>query len=196
MEQHKVLTTDEQIKTFSDPFRMRILQCFDNFGEPATSKMVADKLGEVPSKVSYHVKKLEKADIIKLAYTKEINGIIAKYYEVTANSFSIGSDPSSKVYSQVYQNETLRVISGLYDQSKEITMNTLSKHPPKKGDQKGFFSMDTLNLTVDEMQELHKEVDAVIEKFSKNKRRKKTDTEDFLPFHIFWVGIIDLSDEK
>ncbi len=42
-------------------------------------------MGEVPAKVHYHVKKLESAGILKLQHTKEINGIVAKFYQPTVD---------------------------------------------------------------------------------------------------------------
>lgn len=57
--------------------------------KPATVKQIADKLGEVPANIHYHVKKLEKSNIVSLDHTEEIRGIIAKYYKPTAERFEI-----------------------------------------------------------------------------------------------------------
>ncbi|WP_211745817.1 helix-turn-helix domain-containing protein [Paenibacillus sp. Marseille-Q4541] len=86
----KVLTTMEEIKTYSDPYRLKILHVFRRFGKPATVKEIADELGELPAKVHYHVKKLEKIGLLSLVDTKEINGIIAKYYAVFSGEIEIG----------------------------------------------------------------------------------------------------------
>jgi Predicted transcriptional regulators len=89
MEETKELNTVEEIKVLSDPFRYKILNCFYKVGVPSTVKQIADNLGEVPAKVHYHVKKMEKTGILILTHTKEVNGIVAKYYEPTAKRFEI-----------------------------------------------------------------------------------------------------------
>ena len=89
MKDVKHLKTLEEIRAISDPYRYKILNCFYKIGEPITVKQLADELGEVPAKVHYHVKKMEKAGLLTLVHTKEINGIIAKYYEPTARHFRI-----------------------------------------------------------------------------------------------------------
>lgn len=125
MEKIKTLTTLEEIKVFSDPYRLQILTCFKQFGEPATVKQIADEMGEVPAKVHYHVKKMEKVEILELIYTKEINGIIAKYYRPTAESFSIkNSNIESPMFEQ-FLNKTQTTVSNLYDESKRIFLEQL-----------------------------------------------------------------------
>ncbi len=44
------LTSLNDIKTFSDPYRMMIYKTFSNSDEAVTIKRVADIMGEVPSK--------------------------------------------------------------------------------------------------------------------------------------------------
>ena len=81
MDKVKVLRSLEEVKALSDPYRFKILNCFYEMKKPATVKQIADKLGEVPANIHYHVKKLEKFDIVRLHHTEEIRGIVAKYYK-------------------------------------------------------------------------------------------------------------------
>lgn len=90
------LTTLEQIKAYSDPYMLKIITYLRNNQESATVKEIADFFGEVPAKVHYHIKKLEKAGILELVKTKEIKGIIAKYYYLTAESFNIEGNQIKK----------------------------------------------------------------------------------------------------
>jgi len=89
MKNVKILTTLEEIKSFTDPYRIIIMKHYFRLNKPSTVKQIADEMGDVPAKVHYHVKKLEAAGILRLNYTKEINGIVAKYYEPTAKTFKI-----------------------------------------------------------------------------------------------------------
>lgn len=96
MKNVKVLTTLDEIKSFSDPYRIIIMKHFFRLKRPATVKQIADEMGDVPAKVHYHVKKLVASGLLKLNHTKEINGILAKYYEPTAKMFHIENQEIGK----------------------------------------------------------------------------------------------------
>ncbi|XMB67509.1 helix-turn-helix domain-containing protein [Mycoplasmatota bacterium zrk1] len=89
MKEKIVFTEIKDIRTLIDPYRMKILRTFTTENEQLTAKMVADILEEVPSKVSYHIKKMEKTGILEIVNTKVINGIVAKYYSPTAKEFRV-----------------------------------------------------------------------------------------------------------
>ncbi|MDP4085877.1 MAG: helix-turn-helix domain-containing protein [Bacillota bacterium] len=87
LEQYDI-TSIEQAKIFSNDLRMKILdQFFDQ--RPRTAKQVADEMGLSPSKVHYHVRELLKVGLLFLYETKEINGILEKYYLPIAKEFRI-----------------------------------------------------------------------------------------------------------
>lgn len=78
----------------------------------ATVKQIADKLGEVPANIHYHVKKLEKFDVVRLHHTEEIRGIVAKYYKPTAERFEIQcTEDIDKAARTLILGETQRMIS-------------------------------------------------------------------------------------
>lgn len=115
----KVLYTTEEIKIYSDPYRLRILHVFRRFGKPATVKEIADELGELPAKVHYHVKKLEKIGLLSLADTKEINGIIAKYYAVFSGEIEIGQKHIEDAeIKEVVKGEYVQHLNELFDRHK------------------------------------------------------------------------------
>jgi predicted transcriptional regulator len=89
MQYEKILSSTDEIKTFSDPFRVKILLSFGEAEEPLTVKQISVKLGEVPAKVHYHVKELERIGVLELVATKEKSGILEKYYLPTAQNFRI-----------------------------------------------------------------------------------------------------------
>lgn len=121
------LISIDQIKAYSDPYRLKIISFFKNTREAATVKEVADYLEDVPAKVHYHIKKLERAGILELIRTKEIKGIIAKYYYLTAESFIIESEEINQHTKKVYNSQILNIVNEYYDKSKEKSMNTLIK---------------------------------------------------------------------
>jgi predicted ArsR family transcriptional regulator len=81
------LTDLGQLKALSDPFRQRILEGFS--AKPATTKQVAERLGEKPTKLYHHVEILEQAGLVKLVETRPNRGTVEKYYHTTARKFAI-----------------------------------------------------------------------------------------------------------
>lgn len=92
----RFLTTDEEIKIFSDPYRMKIIAIFQASEESMTVKQVSVEMGEVPAKVHYHVKKLLAIDILVLDHIEVINGINAKFYKLVKRRFSINLRAADK----------------------------------------------------------------------------------------------------
>ncbi|MCT4633980.1 MAG: helix-turn-helix domain-containing protein [Firmicutes bacterium] len=92
MEDLKIIDNLNDIKVFTDPYRLMILKNYYEKGKSATVKQIADMMGETPAKVHYHVKKMLKAEILELEHEEIINGIIAKYYIPTAKKFEISND--------------------------------------------------------------------------------------------------------
>ncbi len=180
------LTTPEQIKTFSDPYRVQIMFSYKKFNRPATVKEIADSMGETPAKVHYHVKKMLQAGILKLSHTKEIKGIIAKYYELTADSFSIECDKTNPQITKLFKNELQRTISSIYDESKRIVLNAIEnieniqKENENDNDSTSDFTLSNIYLTDEEAKELRR----IIKEFS-DKDKNKNDKEGLKEFHFF-----------
>lgn len=178
MKDKKVLTTLEEVKAISDPFRYRILNTLTDMDGPATVKQIADKMKEVPAKVHYHVKKLEKVEIVKLVFTKEINGIIAKYYEPLATDFEI---KCSKEVDEPAKNmllaESQRMISEFYDESKNIFLNSTNKVIEKS---KGTIINKDVYLTEEEAEE-------IIELMKSFFKKHKEEDSKKLKYHSFFT---------
>lgn len=181
MEEIKYLKTIEEIRGFSDPYRYRILNCFYKAGEPATVKQVADELGEVPAKVHYHVKKMEKVDILRLVYTKEINGIIAKYYEPTAKKFNIVGDEEDNSPNPLVLSEIQKVAAGIFDEGKQTFLDNLVGE--EKAQDRGFLSMENIYLTSEELQGFRK---YIMDYLDKNVVRKNSDNPDSKEYQCFF----------
>lgn len=116
LENTKILKTTEEIKAISDPYRFKIITTFSSFRDGATATQIAEKLGEVPSKVYYHIKKLEKVGIIKVVNTEIINGIVAKYYKPTAETFTIKAEDENSP-NPFFKSETEKMLKSVYNES-------------------------------------------------------------------------------
>ena len=192
MEDIKYLKTIEEIRGISDPYRYRILKCFYKAQQPATVKQIADEMGEVPANVHYHVKKMEKVGILKLVYTKEINGIIAKYYEPTARRFDIVGSNEDEADKLLVRNETQKAVSELYDGSKRIFMESMERASEKRDEEKGAVSMEQLYLTPEEAQKFLR---YIVDYFDKNSVQSRKKQEDTLEYNCFF-SIIAIDEKK
>ena len=85
MEPSRTLERPEHIKALAHPLRQQILELM--IEAPITTKQVADRLGEKPTKLYHHVETLEQAGLIKLVKTKRKRGTVEKYYEAVAERF-------------------------------------------------------------------------------------------------------------
>ena len=79
----------DQVKALTDPLRQRILGVF--MLEPRTTKQVATRLGEKPSKLYHHVDALARAGLIELKETRQNRGTIEKYFQSVATHFTVDS---------------------------------------------------------------------------------------------------------
>ena len=80
------LESIEQMRTIADPLRLRIIEQLTH--QAMTVTQLAELLDEVPSKLHYHVRELEKAGLLKLVETREKGGILEKYYRAVAKNIN------------------------------------------------------------------------------------------------------------
>ncbi|MDO4535615.1 MAG: helix-turn-helix domain-containing protein [Clostridium perfringens] len=183
MEQTIKLTTIDEIKTYSDPYRLKIITFLKNNREEATVKQIADFFEEVPSKVHYHIKKLERVGIVKLVRTEEIKGIVAKYYSLTAENFKIETQNIRSTTKEIYNSQISMVINDYYEKSKEKAIKSI-----EKSDEDDFNSIslnfDELYLTKEEFLVLNNELKNIISKY----KEKKGASEKY---HIFSICTIE-----
>ncbi len=79
----------DQVKVLTDPLRQRILGAF--MVEPRTTKQIASRLGEKPSRLYHHVDALARAGLLELKETRQNRGTIEKYFQSVATHFMVDS---------------------------------------------------------------------------------------------------------
>jgi DNA-binding transcriptional ArsR family regulator len=85
------ITTVEQFKAISDPFRSRMLGIIQQ--QPATAKQIADRLQATPGAIGHHLHVLEAAGLAQIVALRQQRGIVAKYYTRTARIFVFDLPP-------------------------------------------------------------------------------------------------------
>lgn len=197
LDKTKTLSSIEQIKAYADPYRMKIISEFYELKKPATVKQIADKMDEVPAKIYYHVKKLEKAGILKLSHTEEINGIIAKYYELTAEDFSLSSKDVNDASFNEFKSEVTKMIQKIYRESEQICLREIQKFekdgkpiPDSKYPTGSVMCKEVLYATEEEMTQINE----LILEFAK--KHEKESTEPGVNKYHFFNSIMTLDDGK
>lgn len=166
----RIISTEEELKVFSDPYRLKIIKAYQELGKPSTVKQIADHLGEVPAKVHYHVKKLLGINILELDHVEVINGINAKYYIMPKKSFSvqIKDEENSDLYSQL--NHVEQMLSNMIEAFKKDMLTSSQKaveNKIQKESEVGMMTAKDLYLTEEEYVEVSKILADLTEKYGK-----------------------------
>ena len=103
----RVISDVETLKALSDPVRLRILETMVTAADDAwTVKRLAAAMGVGPTKLYHHVNILEERDLIRVAGTRVVSGIIEKSYRIAQLSLRLdrallsgtGADVRSSVH--------------------------------------------------------------------------------------------------
>lgn len=81
------ITDLRQVRAIANPLRLRMLQLFAQ--GPLTTKQVADRLGEKPTRLYNHARSLERAGLVRLVRTRQNRGTTERYLEAVGSRFEI-----------------------------------------------------------------------------------------------------------
>ncbi|KJB88382.1 transcriptional regulator [Paenibacillus sp. E194] len=79
------IQTHEQLKAIADPLRTKILM--NLVKQEYTGQQLAEMLGITRNNIYFHLKELEKHQVIQIVRKEEKNGIVQKYYRAVASRF-------------------------------------------------------------------------------------------------------------
>jgi DNA-binding transcriptional ArsR family regulator len=99
----RTVTDVETIKALADSTRLSILRALSRDRVPKSAKELAEELGEPQTKLYRHLKVLLEADLIEVAETRVVSGIVETKYRAAQSSVTI--DPT------VHPNETREVMA-------------------------------------------------------------------------------------
>ena len=81
-----IITDLETLKIIADPTRLEVMRTLK---KPRTVKEVAEILETDPTKLYYHIRQLEKHELVRVVETNIVSGIIEKTYQVAARQFRV-----------------------------------------------------------------------------------------------------------
>lgn len=173
-----IANTIQELKMIFDPYRLKILKMLHGENIEMTVKQIAVELGEAPNKVHYHVKKLADFGALKLVRTEAINGIIAKYYSTAYDGFIIGNEANSEEVINLKGNVLSQALDDVVSKFK-VDMFSYMNLVAKQGKeaQRGLeIDYTKLYMTKEEKYEFKKQMNELIEKFSKEDEDKEVYT--------------------
>ena len=120
----------EQAKLLTDPFKLKLLEGFAR--KPATTKQVADRMGEKAPRLYRHVDALVEEGLLELVSEKPKRGTIERYFrtiadrfEVDPNLFSAASPDAGEAVEMVRSmfRDTESELIGFFDRHKHETLS-------------------------------------------------------------------------
>ena len=185
----RVVSDVETLKALSDPIRLRILETMIQAAdEPWTVKRIAAALGVGPTKLYHHVAILEERDLIRVAGTRVVSGIIETSYRIA----QLGVRLDRSLLSGRPTDETAAAIEDvlrtIFDTAREDVASALRsgamRMDPDGGPTMGVLRQDLKRLTPERAAELKERLGALLEEFDDD----EVATDDARPFGLL-VGL-------
>lgn len=178
----RIIRSDEEVKVFTDPYRLRIIDTFYESSLPLTVKGVADAMGEVPAKVHYHVQKLLAIELIELDHIEVINGINAKYYKLITDEFVLDISRKNQEKNYISQATAMeRFLLNTIDDYREnvVKLGNLYKEAANNQEvemklkSSGIISSQTVYLNDEDYLDFEEEIKRLMKKYSKKEEGKR-----------------------
>ncbi len=117
------ITRLEQTKLLSDPFKQKLLEEFSL--APATTKQIADRMGEKAPRLYRHVDALVAEGLLILIEEKQKRGTTERYYQTIAQRFEI--DPNLFSPGTSHQDESSTMVRSLFHDTEADLLGLLSQ---------------------------------------------------------------------
>lgn len=181
-----IASSEEDLQVLSSPQRQRIFKILQSEGAPMHGKEIGERLGVKAASAHYHLKKLEKIGVIKQSHTQLINGITARYYEVTVDSVILGEDFLEATDDGLTKQKML-LIHNTFNANRDAFIRSL--HQSMQQEQTGDIGENRLHLALDfrlylsgeDAQQIQKEIDELFIKYASPTSGKE--------LHSVWLSI-------
>lgn len=158
------LKSIKDIRTMTDPYRMKIIRTFHFFDRPVTVKDLATELDEPHGKVYYHVKKMIDFGAVKLVKTEKINGIVAKYYELTFDSLDVSNCEDDDEDTQ--RSSYKKLVNQFFNEYRDMFKTTIDKIEKNDDVRNRSVLVGTeLHFSAESFEEFNEELDKLIKKY-------------------------------
>ncbi len=182
----------EQAKLLTDPFKLKLLERFAC--GPATTKQVADRMGEKAPRLYRHVDALVEQGLLVLVEEKPKRGTIERYYRTVADRFEV--HPDLFIASEEGGEDALSMIRTLLRDTESDLVKIFDAYkeaggPPADDAQLPIVMRVAVRGTPDEIQALRDK----LEEWHKESSELRGDREDSDEFES-WSGLLAFYPEQ
>jgi DNA-binding transcriptional ArsR family regulator len=143
IEDEYVIENPETLKILGDPLRIRILEQVSRLnetGQLATAKLLAESLDVPQTKLYYHLNLLEQHELLRVAETGLVSGIVEKRYQIRAHRFraDVDIEPEAGVAHQDEIETIMAPISSVVNNALRHARESIQHHiqiAPDEGDE-------------------------------------------------------------
>ena len=156
------IETAVQLKALAVPIRLEIIK---QLAQPHTVKELATLLDWEATKLYYHVKQLEKNDLIQVVETRVVSGIIEKTYQARAQNYQLSSTLLAE--SEQADSEIDALLATIFNctrqEIKQSVQANLLKPQFDPAAENGLLWRSTLHLTQAQFEQFVKQVEVILE---------------------------------
>lgn len=115
----KAITDARHVRILMNPIRQAVLKVLRRNKEPMTVKQIAARMDLKPANVHFHVKQLEEIGVLELVRTEVVRGIVAKFYQPTAQIFKLAAPDIDPATSLIINHRFAKDAEELFEQGKK-----------------------------------------------------------------------------
>lgn len=173
----------EQAKLLTDPFKLKLLERFA--GTPATTKQVADRMGEKAPRLYRHVDALVEEHLLELVEEKPKRGTIERYYRTVADRFEV--DPDLFAPTSGHADESVDMIRSLLRDTESDLLRCFSelRDADVSEEELPMIAKFAFRGTPDEVRAMRQKLEALLEDCAAGRGEREEPDE-----HAAWMGMV------
>jgi len=177
----------ETLKVISDPLRLQIFQTVSDYNQNGTLcsvKQIADALDIPQAKLYYHIKLLENHELLLIAETRIVSGIVEKLYHVRAYKLMVAENLFT---SEAGKQAFLPMFSDMVNDVQAEMQSILSK-PQAAAQQENFaIARHTIRLPAHKVKEFSSKFELLLKEIEQQET-EGTDAiaERYTFFYVFY----------
>jgi DNA-binding transcriptional ArsR family regulator len=149
----------ETLKIISDPLRLNILEIVresNHQGNLVSVKQLAEELGIPQGKLYYHVRLLEQHQLLQVAETRVVSGILEKLYRTSALRYMVSNELLTSV--EARGESIFTTFSGLFNSVLMDVQQSLRKLPEEALQRRISISRYTLHLSDEQVDDFNQKI--------------------------------------
>jgi DNA-binding transcriptional ArsR family regulator len=167
----------ETMKVISDPLRLNILEMvreINRQGSPVSVKRLAEELGIPQGKLYYHVRLLEQHQLLQVADTRVVSGILEKLYRTSALRYVVSNELLTSA--EARGESIFSAFSGLFNSVLADVQQSLQNLSEEALQQRIGISRYTLHLQEQQVDEFNQRVAQLMEGFAEQTANQDRET--------------------